>query len=110
MGLLLYAEDGSMMVALMRTSREQLVSGDLLGATADEKARAASEFVSYGGRWELRGDTVFHHVDIALNPNWVGGIQRRRVELDGDRLTLSTAPMVLGGVEQASELSWARVG
>jgi hypothetical protein len=108
-GLLLYAEDGSMLVALMHASRERLVSGDLLGATVDEKARAASEFLSYGGRWELRGDTVVHHVDLALNPNWVGVLQKRRVELDGDRLTLGTGWMTIDGVEQTSQLTWQRV-
>jgi hypothetical protein len=109
-GLLLYAADGSMMVSLMRESREPFASGDLMGATAEEKARAAADYISYGGRWELRGDTVRHHVEVSLNPSLVGRVQKRGVELDGDRLTLSTGRMVLDGVEQTARLTWRRAG
>ena len=39
----------------------------------DTRARAAfATFIAYGGRYEVTGDTVAHHVETSLFPNWVG--------------------------------------
>jgi len=48
-------------------------------------------------------------VALSLFPNWVGVNQQRLVELRGDRLTLSTRPMLLGGTQQSAHLIWERV-
>jgi len=34
-------------------------------------------------------------VELSLFPNWVGSDQQQRVELAGDRLTLSASPLLL---------------
>jgi len=52
---------------------------------------------------------VIHHIEISLFPNWVGVDQVRSFSLEGDRLTLSTPPMLVEGVEQAGHLTWERV-
>jgi hypothetical protein len=92
----------------MRARRETFGAGDLLGGTAEEKAKAAEEYVSYCGRYEFEGETVIHHVELSLFPNWVGADQERLVEIDGDRLTLSTRPLLLDGIEQTAYLVWKR--
>src|SRR3712207_5479695 len=63
----------------------------------------------YCGRYEFRGETVIHHVELSLFPNWVGVEQERLVELRGDLMTLSTRPMLFGGMQRSAHLIWERV-
>jgi hypothetical protein len=108
-GYIMYNEDGYMFVAIMGPYRPKFAAGDLFGGSTEEKAQAASSYVSYCGRYEFRGETVIHHVELSLFPNWVGVAQERLVELSGNRLTLSTPPIVLGGIQQSAHLIWERV-
>jgi lipocalin-like protein len=108
-GYILYDEDGYMFVAIMRPNRAKFAAGDLLRASTEEKAHAAESYVSYCGRYEFHGDTVIHHVELSLFPNWVGVDQERLVALSGNRLILSTRPMLLAGTEQTAHLMWERV-
>jgi Lipocalin-like domain len=64
--------------------------------------------VSYSGRYEFRGDSVIHHVELSLFPNWSGVDQERLVEVTGNRLTLRTKPLLLGGIEQSARVVWER--
>ncbi len=83
---------------------------EIFSAGAQERARATDTYVSYCGRYEFRGDTVVHHVELSLFPNWVGVEQERLVEVKGDRLTLSTRPILLEGVQRTAHLIWEAVG
>ena len=62
------------------------------------------------GRYTVHEGRVLHHVETSLFPNWVGGAQERRYKLDGDRLPLSTAPLLQGGRERRALLVWERAG
>ena len=95
-GYIMYGQDGYMSVAIMRPDRAKFAAGDLLSESAQERAQAASTYVSYCGRYEFRGDTVVHRVELSLFPNWIGVEQERLVEVAGDRLILSTRPILLG--------------
>ncbi len=108
-GYLMYNQDGYMCVALMQPNRAKFAAADLLGGSPAEKAHAANTYVSYCGRYEFRDDVVIHRVELSLFPNWVGIDQERLVELTGNRLTLSTRPMVFGGMLQTAHLIWERV-
>jgi hypothetical protein len=108
-GYIMYNPDGYMFVAIMRPDRAKFAAGDLLTGSTQEKAHAAETYVSYCGRYEFQGDTVVHHVDMSLFPNWVGVDQERVVEVRGDRVTLSTRPMLLGGLQRSAYLIWERV-
>ena len=108
-GYIMYNPDGYMFVAIMRPDRVKFAAGDLLGGSTEEKAQAAETYVSYCGQYEFRGDTVIHHVELSLFPNWVGVGQERLVELMGNRLMLSTRPVLLGGIQQTAHLLWERV-
>lgn len=108
-GYIMYSQDGYMSVTIMRPNRAKFAAGDLLGGSIEEKAQAAETYVSYCGRYEFRGDTVIHHVELSSFPNWVGVDQERLVKLNGNRLTLSTRPILLGGIEQTARLNWERV-
>jgi Lipocalin-like domain len=63
---------------------------------------------SYCGTYEFRGETVIHHVELSLFPNWVGVDQERLVEVRANRLTLSTRPTLFAGVQQTARLVWER--
>ena len=108
-GYIMYNPDGYMFVAIMRSDRAKFAAEDLLSGSMEEKAYAAGTYVSYCGRYEFRGDTVIHHVELSLFPNWVGVEQERLVEVRGDRLTVSTRPMLFGGAQRTAHLIWERV-
>jgi hypothetical protein len=109
LGYIAYNEDGYVFVAIMRSARSPFAAGDLLSATTAEKAEAAEAYVSYCGRYEFHGDTVIHHVELSLFPNWVGVAQERLVTINGNRLTLSTRPLLLEGRQQTARLLWERL-
>jgi hypothetical protein len=108
-GFIMYNGDGYMFVAIMRPGRVEFSAGDLLSGSTREKAQAAGTYVSYCGRYEFHGETAVHHVELSLFPNWVGVDQERRVEIAGDRLTLSTHPILLGGSQRTARLIWERI-
>ena len=108
-GYIMYNQDGYMFVAIMAPHRLRFASDDLLSATKEEEAQAEETYVSYCGRYDFLGDTVVHHVELSLFPNWVGVDQERLVDLRGDRVTLSTRPLLLRGIQQTAHLIWERV-
>jgi hypothetical protein len=68
-GYISYSQDGYVFVAMMRADRKEFTAGDLLRASAEEKAHAAETYMTYCGRYEFHGDTVVHHVELSLFPN-----------------------------------------
>ena len=109
-GFLHYSSDERMSVAVMAAGRPNFAADDLLSGTVAEKAAAMASFTAYCGRFEVFGDRVVHHVEVSSFPNWVGTRQERFMAFDGDRLTLSTAPLLLRGKTQRAYLTWERVG
>jgi len=107
-GLLIYSGDGYMSVAMMSASRTRFADKDVKKGTDEEKAAAVDTYVSYSGRYEINEDTVTHHVEVSLFPNWVGNDQKRTFQFDGNRLTLST-PLPGGDMQRSAHLVWERV-
>jgi Lipocalin-like domain len=108
-GYIMYNDDGYMFVAIMGSNRLRFAADDLLSATKEEEAQAEETYVTYCGRYEFHGETVIHHVELSLFPNWVGSKQERLVEVRGNRMTLSTRPILLRGIRQRAHLIWERV-
>jgi len=108
-GYLTYTDDGYMSVAMMSAGRPKFGAGDLRRGTVEEKIAAADTYISYCGRYEIRDDRVIHHISVSFFPNWVGERQERIFEFDGNRLSLSTRPLLIEGVEQTGHLIWERV-
>ena len=77
-------------------------------ATATRQADGA--YFSYFGEYELKGDEVFHHIEIAADPKLDGTTTRRDVSFDGERLVLTANPPVLGGPGSKASLIWERIG
>jgi hypothetical protein len=95
-----------MFVAILGPNRLKFAANDLLSGTPEEEAQAEETYVSYCGQYDFDGDKVVHHVELSLFPNWVGADQERLVELAGNRLTLSTPPILLRGIQQTAHLIW----
>jgi hypothetical protein len=108
-GYLLYSGEGYMSVSVMQARRTNFASLDDLQAPAEEKLAAFATYGSYSGRYEVRGQTVIHHVELSLFPNWSGREQERFFEFSEDRLTLSAPPMQIGGVDQKLVAVWKRL-
>jgi hypothetical protein len=109
-GYIMYNQDGYIFVAIMGPNRLKFGVNDLLSGTPEEEAQAEETYVSYcGGRYDFDGDKVVHHGELSLFPNWVGVDQERLVDLKGNRLTLSTPPILLRGIQQTAPLIWEHI-
>ena len=108
-GFIMYAADGYMSAVLYKANREKFGTRDIMAGTEAQLANAARTYVSYVARYEVKGDRVHHHVDASFFPDWVGTTQERIYKFEGDRLTLSTDPIPLGGVQMTVVLIWERV-
>jgi len=64
--------------------------------------------LAYFGRYEVRGDTVVHSIDVSLFPNWTGAEQARPFTLAGGELTLRTPPQQTATGTVVNELAWIR--
>jgi hypothetical protein len=107
-GYLLYNSGGYMSVSFMKEGRPTFASGDMRGGTVEEKIAAVEGYVSYCGRFEVRGEKVVHKIEVSLFPNWIGMSQERLYEFEGSQLTLSTPLMLLGGRQLSTHVIWER--
>jgi hypothetical protein len=108
-GYYVFSESGHMSVALMPADRRKFAGGDIMGGSAEEKVAAAETYIGYSGKFELQGDKLIVHPDVSFFPNWAGVDQVRIWELEGTRLTLSTPPLLVRGIQQTAHLVWERV-
>ena len=107
-GYLIYSEDGYMSGSIMEAKRVKFTSADLGAGSPEERLTAFDSYLSCCGRHEVAGNKVVHHIELRLFPNWSGADQERWFELAGNRLTLTMAPVVAGGVEQTARVIWER--
>jgi len=107
---IMYSADGYVGVVSTPAGRKKLSAPpgrtDLGGASPEELAEATRAVTCYAGHFELKGDMVHHHVEMALNPNLVGQTMTRRVKIDGPNLTLSALPDALG---RTRRILWRKV-
>jgi len=105
-GRLEYDDRGNMAGQLMRPGRARVE----IGEGAAQQVRAAYlGYIAYFGTYDVAADgaSVVHHVEGALNPEWVGGDQLRALRFEGERLVLS-ADVVKGGHTVTHTLTWER--
>lgn len=109
-GRLSYDANGYMSAQTWPSDRALFASANPMEATSDECARGYAKLVSYYGTYEVEeaAQIVRHNLEMAALPNWVGSVQERHVELDGDVLVLS-APLPTDGNDGTVILSWVRL-
>ena len=92
-GFLMYTPDGYVSAQMMEAGRPVYASGRLHTGTIDEMARAAKGYMAYAGHYEIdeESNTLYHHMEVSMNPTWLGQKQERIVKLDGDTITITNS-------------------
>jgi lipocalin-like protein len=111
LGLILYTPDGYVSAQLQRPERPPFADGDLLHATPEEYAAAGRSYIAYSGRFfvDERNKSLSHEMAISLFPNWSRQRQVRLVEVNDERLQLSTdRPQRFNGALKTATLTWRR--
>jgi hypothetical protein len=102
-GYLLYSAEGYMSGNLSPAGRRHNVE------TAEGVKARKRDYIAYAGPYTVEGDTVTHHVEVSLFPNWLGTAQLRYHKREGDRLILRTPPIASGKDVVAVQLTWQKV-
>jgi lipocalin-like protein len=106
-GYLMYTENERMAAVLMGTRRASLKPPQSAGAPASGACvESVADFLAYAGRYEVKGDRVFHHVEVCVFTNLVGTTLERRFAITGDTLTIRTVPPEIWG--SSNVLVWKR--
>jgi 3-carboxy-cis,cis-muconate cycloisomerase len=107
-GYIGYAPDGRMYAMFIREDR--ITPRDVV-PTEEEGVQLLGSLVAYAGTYTMHENYVVHHIDISWNQKWTGTDQVRYFELDGNTLTITTAPYRShqDGKEGRSILVWDKV-
>ena len=111
-GILIYTSEMKMSAVLMDSNRKNFESNFLSKGTSEEKLAAVESYISYSGDFSINEQSVYHHVQFSLFPNWIGTDLVRQYEFSGSReeLILSTSPVEAGnGKTIQNILSWKRI-
>ncbi|MDK6805133.1 lipocalin-like domain-containing protein [Aerococcus sp. UMB7834] len=103
-GFILYTPDGYMSAQIMAQGRPAYESGDLHKGTPDEMAQAAEGYLAYSGRYEIDEDKgkLTHHMDVSMNPTWLGQSQPRVAKIKDGKLK------IYNGLKPEDQLVWKR--
>jgi hypothetical protein len=91
-GYLIYSADARMAAVLAGTHRPMLNSPAGTAQSEESRTQSLLNFLAYAGRYEVRGDRVFHHVEVSVFTNLMGTTLERQFVLQGDTLTIRTLP------------------
>lgn len=107
-GMLLYAPGGQVSVHLMDRSRPAFSGKDKSLGTPEETKAAVTGYEAYFGTFEVHEDSqsIVHHVEGSLFPNWIGSDQLRFYEFCDGRLILTTPPIPYSGTTLVGALTW----
>jgi hypothetical protein len=88
-GYIGYSRDGRMYAILVAGDRAK---PQIEPRSDAERLQLYKTMIAYGGTYTVDNEKVVHHVDISWNGSYTGTQQVRFYKLDGDTLTLRTAP------------------
>ncbi len=110
-GQLIYDGHGNFSGQIAGSGRMAFQSGNLLKGTEEEVKAAFEGYIAYYGTYEVdeEGGTFTHHVKNSLFPNWIGDVQTRLFEFEGERLRLNTEPIKGYKADLTVTLLWERV-
>ncbi len=102
-GYLIYTPQGRMMGLVVHETRSP-------PKVDEDRINLHKYMVSYSGRYTVEGDKVVHHVDVSWDEALTGTDLVRFFKLEGDRLTITTAPSknLITGVESTRVLVFER--
>jgi hypothetical protein len=105
-GYLMYTPSGRMSATLSgihRPAFEPAAEGTSSNSTCIERV---TDFLSYAGTYSIRGNRVFHHIEVSVFTNLVGTTLEREFHIAGDTLTIRTITGGMWGTN--SILVWKR--
>jgi hypothetical protein len=107
-GYLSYSADGRMYAIITADKRIKPLD---VNPTDEQRVKLHQTMTAYAGTYTLQADKVIHHVDISWNEAWTGTDQVRFFKLDGNILTITTAPnkSPMDGREGQTVLVWEKV-
>jgi hypothetical protein len=106
-GYLSYSADGRMYTII--TSDNRIRPRDENPAD-EERVKLHRTMIAYAGTYTLENDKVTHHVDVSWNEVRTGGDEVRFYKLEGNILTITTAPNKnLDGREGRGVVVWEKV-
>ncbi len=110
-GQLIYDGHGNFSGQIAGSGRPAFQSGNLLKGTEEEIKKAFEGYIAYYGTYEVdeASGRFIHHVKNSLFPNWIGDVQTRFFELEGERLRLNTEPIKGAKGDLTVTLLWERV-
>jgi len=68
----------------------------------------ADGVVAYAGRYEIKGDTVIHHIEVSFFPIWWGRANVRKPTFQGKLLILTTEPDEKAGCRESIGNAWTK--
>jgi hypothetical protein len=89
-GYINFGSDGRMMVLFVGDTRPK--PKDLATMTDQERAGLFKTMLALAGTYDTDGKTVTYHPDVSSNEIWTGTHQERIINLDGQKLSLTTVP------------------
>jgi hypothetical protein len=107
-GQVMYGPDGFMAGSFMKTDRSAFEASDVMAGTPLEFEAAMKSYVGYAGPYSLQSNRVIHHAEVSLFPNWTDTKIERFFEVQGSKLTLSTPPLIFGGMQGTAALVWQK--
>jgi hypothetical protein len=107
-GRLLFLPDGHTGVTITGQARQPAVRGE--DGLVEKQARLCQTVTAYSGTYAIRGSTMTVRVEVASDPGMVGTDLAREVRIEGDLLTIRTAPMksMSDGKMHVYALAWKR--
>jgi hypothetical protein len=107
-GTLIYTADGRMSAIVLADGRKAPAS---LAANDTEAIALYRTMLAYAGRYTVEADRVIHHIENAWNQKWTGTDIVRFYTLEGNRLTLKTAPApsASDGQMSVATMVWERL-
>ena len=112
-GQLMYDGKQNMAVQIINAKRPYFAANDWLKGTPEEIKAAFEGYRCYYGTYEVDESKkiITHYVQGSSYPNWMkGGVKHvRYYEFSGNRLTLRTVPILMGGKKVIGRLVWERL-
>jgi hypothetical protein len=108
-GYIQYSPSGHMVVFLQSGNPKR--PGNFPYADSDRVDAHRSIFGAYAGKYTVEGDKVVHHIVASWRPEWNGTDQTRYFTIEGNKLTIKTAPQkaTVAAGETVSTLTFDRV-
>jgi len=108
-GMITYTADGHMASQIMGDPRPAI--RDRANPTPEESQAILGSYLAYSGTYTYDPSTrvVVHHASMSIEPTEIGQDMPRQVELQGDRVTLTSTPYTLRGETVFNKLTWRKL-